>query len=567
MSNKDILQLLVCGLMMAALAFPGCRKINYSANTTGDVNITGYLEKYPDSFSLFKQILDRTETSDYLNAYGAYTCFAPTNSGVKTWLTKIGASGVDAADLNKLKDMVKFHLLTDTITTASFKDGKLPVPTMFGQYLVTGVTNESGVSSYTINRQSLVTQSNIKVGNGYIHVLNNVLEPATLTIAQQLEAKLEYSIFTQALKETGFYTVLNTVDPDTTKRWMTVLAESNTALLDSGIHSYAELKARYSKTGSATNSNDSLHMYIAYHILSGVKFLGDIINAPSHTTMEPQEVISVELIGQDVVLNQVEFNGVTETGVTLNRSISDNAATNGVWHDCKAHFTVKYRKPTAVYWDVSTFPEILKLPAYYKKQSYTWTRQSETDQPFKEITWGWGALASTNIFTYSYSTTSSVSRYAVNNDVNQLPLGLPNRPPYWEMTTPAIIKGKYKIWMCYSRSKQSSSSNMLCQVSVNGEVMPRTMNFTDFRPKGSDAELEAIGWKQYTEVRAYSADSNYAGRQVGTYEFQTTQRQTVRITNLTGTQNNNYLDMIHFIPVDDNQVWPKFKIDGTKTYQ
>jgi uncharacterized surface protein with fasciclin (FAS1) repeats len=567
MNRKYYLQLLVCGLIGAVMAIFGCRKIDYGSATTGDVNILGYLEKYPDSFSLFKQILDRTETSAFLNAYGAYTCFAPTNSGVKTWLTKIGASSVEAADINKLKDMVKFHLLTDTITTASFKDGKLPVPTMFGQFLVTGVTNEGGTSSYTINRQSLVTQSNIKVGNGYIHQLNNVLEPSTLTIAQQLEAKPEYSIFVQAMKETGFYTTLNTVDADTSKRWMTVMAESNTALADSGIHSYAELKTKYSKTSSPANANDSLHMYMAYHILSGVKFLGDIINAPSHNTMQPQEVITIELIGQDVVINQVQFNGVTEQGVKINRAISDNAATNGVWHDATAHFTVKYRKPTAVYWDVSTFAEILKLPAYYKKQSYTWTRQSETDQPFKDITWGWGSLPGTNIFTYSYSTTSSISRYAVNNDVNQLPMGLPSRPVYWEMTTPAIIKGKYKIWMCYSRSKQSSSSNMLCQVSVNGEVMPRTMNFTDLRPKGSDAELEAIGWKQYTEPRAYNVDSNYAGRMVGTYEFQTTQRQTIRITPLTGTQNNDYLDMIHFIPVDDNQVWPKFKTDGTKVYQ
>jgi uncharacterized surface protein with fasciclin (FAS1) repeats len=568
MNSKNILKLLVCGFVVTALViFVACKKVDFGASTTSDVNITGYLDKYPDSYSLFKQILDRTETSDFLNAYGAYTCFAPTNSAVTKWLTKIGAASVEAADLTKLKNMVKFHLLTDTITTASFKDGKLPVPTMFGQFLVTGVSNEGGTSSYTINRQSLVTQSNIKVGNGYIHQLNNVLEPSTFTIAEQLEAKPEYSIFVQALKETGFYTVLNTVDPDTTKRWMTVMAESNTALADSGITSYAALKTKYSKTGSPTNANDSLHMYVAYHILSGVKFLGDIINAPSHSTLEPQEVISIELINQNVVINQVEFNGVIETGVTINRAISDNAATNGVWHDAKAHFTVKYRKPTAVFWDVSTFPEILKLPAYYKKQSYTWTRISEADQPFKEITWGWGPLASTNIFTYSFSTTSSVSRYAVNNDVNQLPLGLPNRSPWWEMTTPAIIKGKYKVWMCYSRSKQSSSSNMLCQVSVNGETMPRTMNFTDLRPKGSDAELEAIGWKQYTEVRAYNTDSNYAGRLVGTYEFKTTQRQTVRISNLSGTQNNDYLDMIHFIPIDDNQVWPKFKIDGTKTYQ
>jgi len=108
---------------------------------------------------------------------------------------------------------------------------------------------------------------------------------------------------------------------------------------------------------------------------------------------------------------------------------------------------------------------------------------------------------------------------------------------------------------------------MLCQVSVNGDVMPRTINFTDIRPKGNDAELEAIGWKEYTEPRSWSTDSNLAGRMVGTYTFPTTQRQTVRITPLAGTQNNNYLDMIHFIPADAPQTWPKFKTDGTPVYQ
>src|SRR5690242_5026891 len=147
MNSKTFLQLLVIGLFGTVLAIPGCRKIDYSMTTTADVNIVGYLDKYPDSFSLFRQILDRTETADFLNAYGSYTCFAPTNSGVQAWLTKIGAASVDAADINKLKDMVKFHLLTDTITTAAFRDGKLPVPTMFGQFLVTGVSNEGGVSS------------------------------------------------------------------------------------------------------------------------------------------------------------------------------------------------------------------------------------------------------------------------------------------------------------------------------------------------------------------------------------------------------------------------------------
>ncbi len=550
-------------MMMAALfALESCKKTEIVESTTSDVNIVGYLDKRTDSFSLFRQILDRTETSAFLNAYGAYTCFAPTNSAVTKYLAKIGATSVASADLAVLKDMVRLHLLEDTVYTGSFTDGKLPVITMYGQFLVTSVANKSGVSSYVVNRQAAVLESNIRVGNGIIHIIDEVLLPAAKTIAEQLAAKPEYSIFVQALQETGFYTRLNTVDANLANRWKTVIAESNRALADSGITTYAQLKAKYSQTGNPSLANDSLHMYVAYHVTEGLKFLGDIIGTATHETWLPQEVISVKLIDQEVVINEDEFNGVLEIGVRLDRSKSDVAATNGVWHDAKAHFMVKYRKPTALYWDVSSFTEIMKLPAYYKRANYNFARPTEADNPIKDHYWGWGPLAGTNTLSYIYSATSSITNYAYNNDINMLPMGLPNRPVWWEMKTPPIIKGRYKVWVCYRQQKQSSSSNMLCQVNVNGVLMQRTMNFTETRPAGTDAELEAIGWKRYTE----NTSNLWASRQVGVIDFTTTQQQTIRITPLVGTQNNNNLDMIHFIPVDENQVLPRFKPDGTKLF-
>ena len=550
--------IIICGLIIQA-----CKKPDLVVTTTEDVNIVGYLEKYPDSFSLFKQILDRTGNSAFLNAYGSYTCFAPTNSGVKTYLQKLGAATVDAADLNTLKDMVRLHLLEDTIYTGSFTDGKLPVITMYGQYLVTSVINNGGVSSYTINRQALVVKSNIRVGNGVIHSINNVLLPATKTLAKQLEEIPEFSIFVQALQATGFYTKLNTVDPDTSLRWYTVFAESNQALADSGITSYAALKTKYSQTGNPALANDSLNMYVAYHITKNIKFLGDIITVPVHSTLLPQEVVSIKLINQEVVLNQDVFNGVLEPGVKLDRPKSDNAASNGVWHFAKAHFMVKFRKPTALFWDVSAFEEIMKLPAYYKKANYNFVRATEADNPIKDHYWGWGPLASTNTLSYLYSTTGSVTNFAYNSDVNMLPLGLPNRPVWWEMRTPPVIKGRYKVWICYRAQRQSASSNQLCQVEVNGVLMQRTMNFTENRPAGTDSELEAIGWKRYVE----NTTNVFAARNVGTIDFNTTQQQIIRITPLNGTQNNNNLDMIHFIPVTDNQILPRFRPDGTPIYQ
>ena len=541
----------------------GCKKVEFVETTTMDVNIVGYLDKNPDSFSLFRQILEKTGTAAFLNAYGSYTCFAPTNSGVKTYLKNLGATSVETADLATLKDMVRLHLLEDTIYTNSFTDGKLPVITMYGQFLITSVVNKGGVSSYIINRQGAIVKSNIRVGNGIIHAIDQVLIPATKTIAQQLEGNPDYSIFVQAMKETGYYAKLNVVNPDLSKRWITVFAESNKALADSGFNSYAALKAKYSKTGNPANLNDSLNMYVAYHISPGLKFLGDIITVPTHETYLPQEVVSIKLVDQDVLINEDEFNGIVEKGIKITRDKSDIASTNGVWHDAAAHFMVKYRKPTALFWDVSSFAEIKKLPAYYKKANYDFARPTEADRPVKDHYWGWGSLAGTNVMSYIYSSTGSITNYAVNNDVNMLPLGLPSRPVFWEMRTPPIVKGKYKVWVCYRAQKQSSSSNMLCQVEVNGTLMQRTMNFTENRPAGTDAELEAIGWKRYTE----NTTNIFAAKQVGVIDFLTTQQQIIRITPLNGTQNNNNLDMIQFIPIDQNQILPRFRPDGSLLFQ
>jgi uncharacterized surface protein with fasciclin (FAS1) repeats len=109
--KKNLFLTIVSAVILSLVVFiVSCKKTEIVQTTTEDVNIVGYLDKNSDSFSLFRQILERTETAAYLNAYGAYTCFAPTNSGVRTYLQKINAASVEAADLTTLKDMVRRHL-------------------------------------------------------------------------------------------------------------------------------------------------------------------------------------------------------------------------------------------------------------------------------------------------------------------------------------------------------------------------------------------------------------------------------------------------------------------------
>jgi hypothetical protein len=335
-----------------------------------------------------------------------------------------------------------------------------------------------------------------------------------------------------------------------------VIAESNQALADSGITSYAQLKARYSKTGNPAGATDSLHIYMAYHILPSLQFLGDIITQSAQATLQPQEVISVELQNQDVVINEAVFNGIFEKGITLVRAGSDNAASNGVWHDASAHFIAKFRKPAALYWDVCTFPEILKQAAYYKKQNLTFNKPSQESRPIASIDWEWKAASGS--VTYSYATGGTINQSSCNNDLFQFGFGLPNRSSWIEFQTPPIIKGRYKVWICYS-AVNSTSTNVL----VNGTLMQRPINWNEFKPAGNDNQLEAIGWKRYN---ANTTSTRPQGRLVGVIDITTTGTQVVRFTALSGSNAALYLDMIHFIPIDEPQFLPRFGTDGLPVY-
>jgi uncharacterized surface protein with fasciclin (FAS1) repeats len=545
--------------------YSSCKKAELVTSTTDDVNILSYLQRNPDQFSELVKVIDKSGYSGFLNAYGSYTFFAPTNDAFKTYLQDVGKASVDQLTQKESQDIVKFHVMEDTITTNAFKDGKLPLVTMYGQYLLTGVTNKDNVSSYTVNRQALVVKPNIVVGNGYIHSIDHVLKPATKSLAELIEANPNFSIFTEALKATGFYDTLKTISTNPARRWLTVMAETNKALQDAGINNYNDLLKKYSKTGNPRNANDSLYLYVAYHIIPDAQYLADIITAPSHTSLAPLEVLLSKLENEKVLINDITFNGVYEPGVELERANSDVSATNGVLHVALGHFAPKVRVPVRVYWDVGDFPEIRKLPSYFRKQSYTFSYGS-----IKDITWEKNDAA--NDLIYSYTTATNF--FPFYNDYLTLRLGGTGARNLWyEFRTPILVKGRYKVWVCYRTAKQSGSigqpggSNMPVQTYFNGQPLTRVFNFTERRPNLPDGEMEALGWKRYTSNTTLLEMSS---RLLGIIDVQVTDRHTLRMEGLpaAGTgQNSNYLDMIQFIPVSEDQIIPRIDRTGALVYQ
>lgn len=554
MYNVITITLRVLVAVMVAAVFQ-CSDPDFTYSTTDDVVITGYFEKNQDQFSEFLEILRLSGNSAFLGAYGTYTCFAPTNDAIAKYLQERGLTTVSEIPAAEMKDFVRFHVIADTLSTAKFTDGKLEQPTMYGQYLITGAVNIEGTSFIRVNRQGNILKSNIRAANGLIHVIDNVLKPASLTIAQLIEQDPEYSIFTQALKETGFYAMLNTVEnnPDGTRKWYTVIAQTDQVFKEAGFDTYEKVKARYSHLGDPANTADSLHLFVAYRILPGIKYLTDLITAPSHSTVAPLEVVTTRLEGLDVLVNSDLFKGVREPGSMLHRERSDYSATNGVLHAVLTNFTIKVRTPYAVYFDVTDQPELRRMTNDFRKPGRSVILSNGM---LSDVTWGGSA-------TIKYATIGATSQdpyiYGDFFEMNVRTAVV----PWIEFTTPLLVKGKYKVWVCYRVRAYNDFQSFF-----NDKPLPRVwgLNPAVYYPSSlSPDDAEAQGWKRYT---THETNNNFVGRLLGTIEVETTDRHKFKIVGLTNrggkTGNPMWFDMVQFIPVEQlDQKWPRIEKDGT----
>ncbi|EHQ31141.1 fasciclin domain-containing protein [Mucilaginibacter paludis] len=551
----------------------GCVRESIQHTTSDTVNITQYLGKYPAKFSLLSQILTVSETASFLKAYGSYTLFAPTDDAIRAYLKTMGKSNVQDISGAAWKDFVRFHLLADSVPTSRFTDGKLPTLTMYGQYLITLATNTNGITQIVVNRQANISQANISVGNGIIHVVDHVLTPAALTVAQTIEANPKYSIFTQALKETTLYDSLNLAtanNPDAARKFLTVIAESDDVFKAAGITSYAALKAKYSKTGSPQTPTDSLHLFMDYHILYGAQYLADIITQAAWPTLAPAQVITSKLSGTTVLINDDDFNGVHEQGQVLTRDFSDVTATNGVINDAATHFGIKVRNPYPVYWDVETLPEITKNTSVYQQPGiYTYTTDEVKAMPNIKF------ASVTSKFAY-YGSSQTVSKASHGKDVLHVPLGTSGDPVWVEFKTPLLIRGTYKVWVCIYAQQQGSAPATEASVSMSADTInfkplanARTINFATKRPglkktvNGSSVDdpdgEEAIGFKTYMA----STSGPQVGRLVGVVTIGQSGQYWIRFTAVNGGQQTNNIDMIHFIPLGMDQQYPKWNPDNS----
>jgi len=208
---------------------------------TGEMMVN-HFEAQPDTFGSYLEILKLVKPSkkanassmySLLKARGNYTCFAPTNEAIATFMDSVYKIGqIDAStfeltkqnDFSTVPDSVLNPIVYNSIiengdakayASTDFVDGALAKTNMSDRYIsttygtkVASVSEEGDTALATViyvNTHSAIIEPDIEVENGYIHLIDRVITPSNATVADVIMVTENTKFFGSLLEKTAIY--------------------------------------------------------------------------------------------------------------------------------------------------------------------------------------------------------------------------------------------------------------------------------------------------------------------------------------------------------------------------
>ncbi|MBR4066676.1 MAG: fasciclin domain-containing protein [Bacteroidaceae bacterium] len=213
--------------------------------------ISTYLQNNPDKFSNFIYILEKAKIGKdqatsgsvmkMLSTYGAYTCFAPTNEAVDSFLIReftkyekslveheadknipIYNTGIKSPYLEDLTDsmavvIAKNHIIEDAgYKTIEINNGSFPKSTMNNRFTsVEWITdNATGRNYALLNNNARIIESDLEKENGFVQVIDEVLNPSSYNVYELLADQGPFTLMASAILATGLDKKLGEFDTD-----------------------------------------------------------------------------------------------------------------------------------------------------------------------------------------------------------------------------------------------------------------------------------------------------------------------------------------------------------------
>ncbi len=238
------------------------------------LSISQYLEINQKEFSKFHKLMSESKMLNTLYAYNPYgndyTLFLPTDEAIDNFIQqnkKYASFEELLKDTGFIKVLTRYHTVNRNIHTDEFPDGALTDKTLTGDRIVTQFFTDGNNQLIKVNNAASVTKSNLKMTNGYIHVISGVLKRAEISGYDWLQQQDGYSILANAVRLSGIRSRL----------WSdkyTILAEHDSVYRKKGIHTVEDLIARIATPGmQLSNRNNTFHPFAAYHFVGGEYYL------------------------------------------------------------------------------------------------------------------------------------------------------------------------------------------------------------------------------------------------------------------------------------------------------
>ena len=420
-------RLLTRGIQLFLMSFllSGCKEepIFWEVESTQQV-IAQYVTSNPE-FSEFAKILESTDLYSLLSVRGPFTLFLPPDVAMQAYYEKMGVSSQEELDIEFLEDLAKNHLVPLRLETNDFGLGAIPELNALGDYLVT----EFEGPEIVLNKYSMIIKRNIPAANGVIHHIEEVLDPVTLSVYEQVAGDPSFSLFAEALERTGLKDTLNVIDfpygAKAARTRFTLLAVADTTFNRYGITTVDELIARYTDApDSITYLDNGFYRYMEYHCLGGTYYLNDLEDERLYPILSFDNNIYTE-VTNDYKLNPL--NDSVYTGFNIEQS--NYPAKNGTVHTVDDLLPVYLPPPTQIVFETTDYFD-LQQGDYFGKYYARWFDGQNT---FEYIKWEGDYL----LYYFKDHDTGKL----LNDDCLSM-------SGWWwvQITTPKIMKGQYTMY-------------------------------------------------------------------------------------------------------------------------
>jgi uncharacterized surface protein with fasciclin (FAS1) repeats len=464
-----------------------------------ELPLASYLNTRPDDFSLWVALLQHTNLYNTFNLSTDYTCFVPNNQAMNEYLAAKKVTSVTELDINESVYLIKYHTLHGKVLKQSeFESGSIVWPTATDDRLSIEF-REGGINAIYLNKTSRIAELDLAVTNGIIHVIEKVLQPVTNTLYDWINAD-GYSIMKAAINLTGFQESLKTVgieSPDATGKmvlkryYYTLFAVSDKTYQSSGINNIDDLLAKLNASNQDyTQPSNPLFKYVAYHILSRISSYSDLALFPNLeisknvNTLADKELINIYFYNNTIWIN---FDRVNNSGISFIEN--DLACKNGVVHVVDHWMPISTPPATTVEWDIANYADLAAICKYFQSPTPNGgSNKYEREILENEVSaYRWEAvpISRTGVVAYVNSRANDgILYYAKNYDHLRITTGSGG---WIEITSPVIVKGKYRITLQYISEFKASNTGQM-QLYLDGSKLGSSF----FTSNTSQAALKQV---------------------------------------------------------------------------